>query len=86
MRSLATNIKNDESAASNEEIVPLKKRKTMTTLMPDDCRWPIGDPQSADFHFCGERKQSGHPYCETHVRSASTPGRPRNITYRRDVS
>ena len=62
------------------------KRKTMNTLMPDDCRWPIGDPQSVDFHFCGERKQAGHPYCEGHVRSASTPSRPRNINYRRDNS
>jgi GcrA cell cycle regulator len=79
-------IKNKESAADHADGVPLKKRKTMNTLMPDDCRWPIGDPQSDDFHFCGARKQDGHPYCETHVRSASTPSRPRNISYRRDYS
>jgi GcrA cell cycle regulator len=70
------------SALSHEEGVPVKKRKTMTTLMPDDCRWPIGDPQSEDFHFCGERKRPGHPYCDTHVRSASTPSRPRTITFK----
>ena len=77
-------IKNKEAAAGNADVVELKKRKTMNTLMPADCRWPIGDPQSDDFHFCGEPKQDGHPYCEAHVRSASTPSRPRSINYRRD--
>ncbi|GAG01809.1 unnamed protein product, partial [marine sediment metagenome] len=43
---------------------------------------PIGDPQVAGFHFCGKRKQDGHPYCEFHVRRASTPGRARVMTYR----
>jgi len=58
----------------------------MMTLMPDDCRWPIGDPQTAGFRFCGRRKQPGHPYCEVHVRRASTPSRPRSATYRRDLA
>lgn len=62
------------------------KRKTMRTLMPDDCRWPIGDPQVAGFHFCGKRKPVGQPYCEFHARRASTPSRPRTPTYRREVS
>jgi GcrA cell cycle regulator len=55
--------------------IPLAQRKTMTTLLPDDCRWPIGDPQLPGFHFCGQRKQDGHPYCEFHLRRASQPGR-----------
>ena len=70
------------AAALDDIVIPLKERKTMTTLLPDDCRWPIGDPQAAGFHFCGKRKQAGHPYCELHVRRASTPGRPRVMTYR----
>ncbi|MCZ7595588.1 MAG: GcrA family cell cycle regulator [Hyphomicrobium sp.] len=61
---------------------PLAQRKTMTTLLPNDCRWPIGDPQLPGFHFCGQRKQDGHPYCEFHVRRASQPGRTRPVTYR----
>lgn len=40
--------------------------KTVETLEPDDCRWPIGDPRRADFHFCGEKKASGRPYCQHH--------------------
>jgi len=79
-------IKNKEPTAGHADVDAPKKRKTMNTLMPDDCRWPIGDPQSDAFHFCGEHRQDGHPYCETHVRSASTPSRPRTINYRRDYS
>ena len=68
--------------AQDDLIIPISQRKTMITLLPDDCRWPIGDPQVAGFHFCGKRKQDGHPYCEFHVRRASTPGRARIMTYR----
>lgn len=29
------------------------------------CRWPIGDPASPNFRFCGARKERGS-YCEYH--------------------
>jgi len=64
-----------------EPIIPVGQRKTMETLMADDCRWPIGDPQGADFHFCGKRKVDGHPYCDFHVRRASQPTKPRAVAY-----
>ncbi len=69
--------------AQDDLIIPIAQRKTMTTLLPDDCRWPLGDPQVAGFHFCGKPKQAGHPYCEFHVRRASTPSRARVVTYNR---
>jgi hypothetical protein len=62
--------------------IPLDQRKTIETLLPDDCRWPIGDPQLDGFHFCGKRKSDGHPYCDFHVRRASQPGRSRTVVYR----
>jgi hypothetical protein len=68
--------------AQDDLIIPIAQRKTITTLLPADCRWPIGDPQVAGFHFCGKRKQNGHPYCEFHVHRASTPSRTRVVTYR----
>ena len=37
------------------------------------CRWPIGDPRSADFYFCGRQKQAGSSYCEHHSRIAIRP-------------
>ncbi|MDD2325767.1 MAG: GcrA family cell cycle regulator [Alphaproteobacteria bacterium] len=34
------------------------------------CRWPIGDPRSPDFRFCGCQTQEGLPYCTHHARIA----------------
>ena len=58
---------------ADEVVIPLKERKTVQTLEKDDCRWPIGDPQHADFHFCGKEKIEGLPYCAIHARRAYQP-------------
>jgi len=42
----------------------------MANLKPNQCRWPIGDPDSESFHFCGETVFSGKPYCYEHCRQA----------------
>ncbi len=55
-----------------------KKPKTVDTLEKNDCRWPIGDPRHADFHFCGAQQAMGRPYCELHWRMAFQPSRPRH--------
>lgn len=34
------------------------------------CRWPIGDPRSPDFRFCGCEISEGLPYCTQHARVA----------------
>lgn len=34
------------------------------------CRWPIGDPRSQEFHFCGCGVHPGLPYCAEHARLA----------------
>jgi GcrA cell cycle regulator len=34
------------------------------------CRWPIGDPRSPDFRFCGCAAVEGLPYCAEHARVA----------------
>ena len=39
-------------------------------LRPDQCRWPIGDPDSDDFRFCGEKCFVGKPYCFEHCKVA----------------
>ena len=54
-----------------------KKPKVLADLEMNDCRWPIGDPQQADFHFCGKKKVTGLPYCEYHARRAFQPPQPR---------
>ena len=42
----------------------------MANLKPNQCRWPIGDPDSDNFHFCGETVFTGKPYCYEHCRQA----------------
>ncbi|MDW2994585.1 MAG: GcrA family cell cycle regulator [Alphaproteobacteria bacterium] len=42
----------------------------MANLKPNQCRWPIGDPDSEDFHFCGETVFVGKPYCYEHCKQA----------------
>lgn len=63
--------------AFEELVIPLHERKTIQTLTESHCRWPIGDPQHADFHFCGKGKVPGLPYCEFHARRAFQPPQPR---------
>ena len=42
----------------------------MAALKPGQCRWPIGDPDSENFHFCGQPVFVGKPYCYEHCRQA----------------
>jgi GcrA cell cycle regulator len=64
--------------------IPVAERKTLQDLTECMCRWPIGDPQQADFYFCGRNKVAGLPYCEHHARRAFQPPQPRRRD--RDVS
>ena len=34
------------------------------------CRWPVGDPRSPDFRFCGCPAYESLPYCINHARVA----------------
>ena len=43
---------------------------TLMELFPDQCRWPIGSPDSEDFKFCGKKCFSGKPYCFEHCKLA----------------
>lgn len=65
------------SPPAEEMIIPKAERKTIQTLTECSCRWPIGDPQSAEFHFCGKNKVPGLPYCEFHARRAFQPPQTR---------
>ena len=53
--------------------IPMAERRSIQTLEEVDCRWPIGDPQHPDFHFCGKRKLPGLPYCSHHAVVAFEP-------------
>lgn len=46
------------------------KRLSVLELDETTCKWPIGDPGSPGFHFCGRRSGEGVPYCAHHCRIA----------------
>ncbi len=60
-----------------ENIIPIGQRCTLVELTEETCRWPIGDPGSPDFFFCGGRRVAGLPYCGHHVRIAYQPATDR---------
>jgi GcrA cell cycle regulator len=60
-----------------ELVIPLAERRTVVTLTDSSCRWPIGDPQHDEFHFCGKGKVPGLPYCEHHAQRAFQPAQRR---------
>lgn len=65
---------------TNDDLnIPHGERKTVATLLADDCRWPFGDPLEPDFHFCGKRKMDGNPYCEFHMLRAFNATRARAV-------
>ena len=55
--------------------IPPVLRVNLLDLKECMCRWPIGDPHSEDFHFCGRQRGSGSSYCEHHARIATQPWR-----------
>jgi GcrA cell cycle regulator len=50
---------------------------TVLTLTERNCKWPIGDPGSPDFHFCGRGADGNAPYCAEHAKLAYQPMQPR---------
>lgn len=46
---------------------------TVLTLGAHMCKWPIGDPSSDTFSFCGRRTGHDGPYCNEHARVAYQP-------------
>lgn len=53
-----------------ELYIPEEQRLSLLQLNEHTCKWPIGDPLSADFYFCGQHSNEGKPYCEFHSRRA----------------
>ena len=48
-------------------------RTTVSTIKNNMCKWPIGDPATDDFHFCGQSTVSGKSYCAYHAHMAFQP-------------
>ena len=62
-----------EALARVSEIEKKAKKLSLLELTEKTCKWPVGDPATEDFWFCGLATQSGNPYCEAHVGVAFQP-------------
>lgn len=62
-----------EALASVREVEKKARKLTLMELTERTCKWPIGDPATEKFWFCGLPSQPGKPYCEAHVGVAFQP-------------
>ena len=71
--------------APPRRLVPAKPSAEMATktslldLNERICRWPMGHPGEADFHFCGVAVNPGFPYCVEHCGRAYQAQLPRGV-------
>jgi len=62
-----------EALAKVSEVEKTSKRITLMELTEKTCKWPVGDPATDDFWFCGLSVETGKPYCEAHNAVAFQP-------------
>lgn len=59
------------------KVLPNGEYATILTVTEHMCKWPIGDPSSPDFRFCGRKTEPSDPYCRAHASMAYQPQRSR---------
>ena len=64
---------NDEFLKNVKTIEKKSKKLSLMELTERHCKWPIGDPATDKFWFCGLSSEPGKPYCETHIELAFQP-------------
>ena len=62
-----------ETLANVLELEKKSKKLTLMELTERTCKWPIGDPATENFWFCGHPSEQGRPYCSTHIGIAFQP-------------
>ena len=62
-----------EALANLAEVAKKARRLSLMQLTERTCKWPVGDPATDDFWFCGLPTVPGKPYCDTHVAVAFQP-------------
>lgn len=62
-----------EALARVSEVEKVARKLDLMELTEKTCKWPVGDPATSDFWFCGLPVQPGKPYCEAHVGVAFQP-------------
>ena len=58
--------------SGDDAMIPLAQRKSLVELTDACCHWPVGDPGTAGFFYCGGVAVEGMPYCPSHCARAYT--------------
>ena len=69
-----------QQRGSDNNVVPMTETVTIMELRESMCRWPVGDPSSSEFRYCGGKAPIGEgPYCSYHSRMAYQPMHDRRV-------
>jgi GcrA cell cycle regulator len=68
------------------ERVEERGQATVLTLGQHMCKWPIGDPSSEDFTFCGRKNDGKRPYCVEHNALAFAPQQGKPVARRNELT
>lgn len=70
---VAEDVKEVDMSTKSNVVVPISRQLNLLQLSENTCRWPVGDPLSTDFHFCGADSDENSPYCAFHAKLAFQP-------------
>jgi GcrA cell cycle regulator len=62
-----------EPVFHEDVVVPMSLRVTIVELKEAMCRWPLGDPTTPEFRYCGIQSAASGPYCAHHGKMAYQP-------------
>lgn len=75
----STNEISEEALARVATVEKEARKLSLMELTERTCKWPIGDPATENFWFCGLPVEPGKPYCDAHNGVAFQP-----VSARRD--
>ncbi|WP_019223182.1 GcrA family cell cycle regulator [Bartonella rattaustraliani] len=73
MEFVEEDVAGTDISEKSDVVVPISRQLNLLQLSENTCRWPIGDPLSSDFHFCGADASENSPYCAFHAKIAFQP-------------
>jgi len=69
----SNDLMTDVTVDNSDVVIPMSRHLSLLQLSENTCKWPIGDPLSEDFYFCGADSGESSPYCSYHSKLAFQP-------------
>jgi len=73
----AFDVEMEPDPIAHDNVVPMSQRLSLLELNEATCHWPVGDPSSPEFFFCGGKALNSLHYCAHHSRIAYQPANDR---------